>query len=399
MTFVALAVLAVLLPLVAFDLAFRPTIRRLAIRNIVRRPGEAALVVVGALLATALITASFIIGDSFGSSIRGLATDRWGPTDEVVLLPAPDDVDPAVTTLRALPPDLVDGVLGASLVEVAAGSTGPDPVVEPEVRLLELDPGEAVAFAGGAPVTGNGPLGPDEIVINQRLADDLGVGIDDELVVYLGGEPTPFRIGSVRPATGLNGLGDLIVASGSITDRLEDPGAVVTSAVLVSNVGDTFSGAELTSRAVPAIEEALDSDSAQVIAVKQDLLDDAELEAAEMTELFGTIGGFSVAAGILLVVNLFVMLAGERKGEMGTLRAVGLRRGSLVRAFSLEGAVYGVVAAVAGVAVGVGVAAIVMRMAGDLFDGDLTIRLDVVPTSLLSGVAGSSRRPTRVPNR
>ena len=104
-----------------------------------------------------------------------------------------------------------------------------------------------------------------------------------------------------------------------------------------------------------------------------------------MTELFGTIGGFSVAAGILLVVNLFVMLAGERKSELGTLRAVGLRRGHLVRAFTLEGAVYGILAAIGGVAVGIGLASVVMTMAGDLLSSEITIRLDVVTTSLVSG--------------
>ena len=35
--------------------------------------------VAGAMLATALITASFIIGDSFGASIRGIADRPVGP--------------------------------------------------------------------------------------------------------------------------------------------------------------------------------------------------------------------------------------------------------------------------------------------------------------------------------
>lgn len=104
-----------------------------------------------------------------------------------------------------------------------------------------------------------------------------------------------------------------------------------------------------------------------------------------MTELFGTIGGFSVAAGVLLVINLFMMLAGERKSEMGTMRATGLRRGHLTRSLALEGALYGLAAAAVGTVVGIGVAALVMAFAGTLFDGDLTIVLEVVGTSLLSG--------------
>ena len=387
LTIAAIIVLGVLLPLVAFDLIARPTIRRLAIRNVVRRPGEAALVVGGTLLATALITASFIIGDSFGSSIRGLAIDRWGPTDELVLVPSPDQLPDAVARVETLPPDLVDGVLGASWLDAAVASAGTDRKVSPDVTVMEVDPALAVAYTDDPLVAGGDPSGllpADQIVLNERLADDLGADVGDQVEVFISGSPTSFEVAAVRPATGLNGFGEAIVTTGSITDHLDDPASVVTTAVLVSNTGDVFSGADLSDDVVAELEAEL-GDASEVIPVKQELLEVAESDRAEMQELFGTIGGFSVAAGILLVINLFVMLAGERTSEMGTLRATGLRRGHLVRALSMEGAIYGVLAASLGVVVGIGVAAVVMRMAGGLFEGDFTIRLDVVATSLVSG--------------
>ncbi|MEL7155528.1 MAG: FtsX-like permease family protein [Actinomycetota bacterium] len=389
MTPIAAIVLLALAPFLAFDAVRRPTIRRLAVRNIVRRPGEAALVVAGSLLATALITASFIIGDSFGASIRGVAIDRWGPTDELVLTAGLADVDGAVSAIEAATPSdpepLFDGVLGAALLTVAAGVEGPDGAIDPEVRLLEVDPAAAVAFAGQHPVLGGlDRLGPEQIVVNDRLADELGVGAGDPFAVYLGGESVTFTVAAIAPASSINGFSPLLVTPGAITGLTSEPDTIAQGGVLVSNAGDTFSGAERTDEAVAALTAALGSE-VEIIPVKQDLLDNAEFEAADMTELFGTIGGFSVAAGILLVVNLFVMLAGERKSELGTLRAVGLRRGHLVRAFSLEGAVYGLLAAVAGVVVGIGLAALVMALAADLLAADLTIRLDLVATSLLSG--------------
>ena len=39
--------------------------------------------------------------------------------------------------------------------------------------------------------------------------------------------------------------------------------------------------------------------------------------------LFTTFGTFSIAAGILLIFLIFVMLAAERRGELGIARAVG----------------------------------------------------------------------------
>ena len=45
---------------------------------------------------------------------------------------------------------------------------------------------------------------------------------------------------------------------------------------------------------------------------------------------FTTIGTFSIAAGVLLIFLIFVMLAGERRGELGIARG----RGNEARATS-----------------------------------------------------------------
>ena len=64
--------------------------------------------------------------------------------------------------------------------------------------------------------------------------------------------------------------------------------------------------------------------------------------------LFTTFGIFSIAAGILLIFLIFVMLAAERRGELGIARAVGTRRGHLVQMFLFEGVAYDLVAAAVG---------------------------------------------------
>src|SRR5437868_15337198 len=62
----------------------RPILRRLAFRNAARRPRETALVILGSLLGTAIMTGSFVVGDTFTSSIRRGAYEQLGPIDEVV---------------------------------------------------------------------------------------------------------------------------------------------------------------------------------------------------------------------------------------------------------------------------------------------------------------------------
>ena len=100
---------------------------------------------------------------------------------------------------------------------------------------------------------------------------------------------------------------------------------------------------------------------------KRELLDQADAIGGEFGAIFLFIGSFAIIAGVMLLVNVFVMLAEERKGELGMLRAVGLRRGRLVRGFVLEGTVYALVAAAVGVLAGLGVGRAVIEVTARIF--------------------------------
>src|SRR5205085_9726847 len=68
-----------------------------------------------------------------------------------------------------------------------------------------------------------------------------------------------------------------------------------------------------------------------------------------------------------LLVNIVFMLADERKAELGMLRAIGLRRASLVGAFAAEGWCYAVVSAIAGTFAGLALGRALMAAAARLF--------------------------------
>ncbi len=403
MTFLALIVLAVLVPLALFDLLFAPTVRRLGLRNVVRRRGEAALVIGGSMLATALIVASMVVGDSFGSSIRNLAQDGWGPIDELVIVEDSDLFDATYATVRdEVSP--IDGVQQVRRADVAIGGLGQGAAAEPNINLFAADLSDLSSFGGDASATGFGSLSEDlaadEIVLNSRLAESLNVREGSLLDVYAEGTSHRFTVAAVVEPAGMAGLMEAVVGSGVLDVVLPSTGdSTIQSFVIVSNAGDVYGGAERTDSVVESMEVALGlegprqsdvgDEPIQIEAVKQGLLEDAEFEAADTKSLFGTIGGFSVAAGILLVINLFVMLAAERKTELGVLRAVGMKRGHILRSFALEGFVYGVLAASVGAVLGIGVGALVMRWSANTLDnGDgFALSLSVVPGSVLAGAA------------
>ena len=124
--------------------------------------------------------------------------------------------------------------------------------------------------------------------------------------------------------------------------------------VLVSNRGDEWSGVGLTDEVVQTLTPVLGPLGLEVDPSKEDALETADVQGSTFMAFFTTFGSFSIAAGILLIFLVFVMLATERRGELGIQRAIGTRRGHLVQTFTFEGAAYDLAAALAGALFGAG---------------------------------------------
>ncbi|HXP15348.1 MAG TPA: FtsX-like permease family protein, partial [Actinomycetes bacterium] len=371
--------LGIALAAAAFIAVRRPFLRRLALRQIARRRGEAALVVVGSVLGTAIIIGSLIVGDTLNFSVRQTAYTNLGPIDEIVSSPTVAQGDQAARQIAQLRGDTdVDGILTlrGDQAAVVRGS-GADRTAEPRASVFEVDFAQAAAFRGGVQ-GGSGLAGPapgaGEAVINDDLATQLGARAGDSLTVYLYGRPTPVRVARVVPTVGLAGAGtgqtaarNAFFAPGTLVQAAREarggpapadgaggaaaPGAPAPPAeprtfTFVSNIGGVEGGERRSDAVATKLKAALGPLTAQGTSVetpKQSVLNAAEQAGNGLGSLFLFIGSFSIIAGVLLLVNIFVMLAEERKSELGMLRAVGMKRGRLVRSFVIEGTVYALV--------------------------------------------------------
>ena len=102
------------------------------------------------------------------------------------------------------------------------------------------------------------------------------------------------------------------------------------------------------------------------------------------TTFFLVFGLFSIGAGVLLIFMIFVMLATERKSEMGMARAVGTKRLDIVQTFLSEGMGYNILAAAVGCMLGVGVAFIIGQVMASIFSNfNINISPHVTPRSLI----------------
>ena len=405
---VGLVLLLLLVP-VAVDLVRRPTFRRLAFRNIDRRRGEAALVIVGSLLGTAIITASFVVGDTVEGSVRDAARTHQGPIDLTVRLLEPSQLDALQDALGEQPIDGTDGTLVVTSVAAVAASVGPDRVAVPNAGLIEIDFDEGRSLGPDPAITGLADAGPtptgDEAVISELLATKLGVGAGDSIEVFAYGGSTVLTVRQIVPEVGIAGYAPVgsargqgqprgvFVAPGTIEELAAgatgDGTVAPTAEIVVSGVGGVFDGADGSAAVAAELEARTEGiDGRRVLELKADLLRDAKAEGDQFGQLFATVGYFSVIAGILLLVNLFVMLSEERKAELGMLRALGFKRNHLVRTFAIEGSVYSVVASILGAIVGVGVSWVIILVAAGIFSqngSELSFPLVVEPASLVAG--------------
>ncbi len=362
---------AVGLGLCVHDLILRPSFRRLAIRNIRRRRSEAMLVVGGAMLGTAIIAAAFVVGDSFSGSIRDVARTSLGPIDEVVRIRPQSDFDARLsdltdTILHASIPH-VDGVLAAkqSGAVLANEARGDQRVTDPNGCVLEVDSAEARHFGPDPSITGFADVGADPTdgttTVNAELASQFHLHVGSYLDAYVLGVRHRMRVTSIIPKVGVAGYCGAIVAPGTVAAlaaRAEQSAATESQRpsglVFVSNDGGVFDSTKYSDDVALALRTKLGvSSSIDIETTKADTLKNADDTGSTLQSLFSAIGGFSVVAGILLLINLFVMLAEERKVELGVLRAIGMKRTGVWRAFSLEGALYSVASAVLGSLLGI----------------------------------------------
>jgi putative ABC transport system permease protein len=378
---------------------------KLALRNVPRRRGRSALIVTGLMLGTAIIAAALATGDTMSHTIRSSVVTSLGHTDELVSVKGTDvesvaigestqvayfteAIASSVSDLARQSPH-VDGVAPA-IVEAVAVQDLATRQSEPRVTLFASDPD---ALADFAPIRADGEtvtlaqLGGGEVYLNAEAADELGASAGDRVRVLVAGAERTFRVRAVVDFDGAGTSSAALLAPLATAQRLLGvPGLV--EHLLISNRGDELSGARWSDEVTRWLRPAMTGYGLEIDTEKQDGLEIADAEGNSFMSLFTTFGSFSIAAGVLLIFLIFVMLAAERRGELGIARAIGTRRGHLVQLFLFEGVAYDLIAALVGVVLGIAVAyGMVLLMASALGALGVDILYAVTPRSLVIGYA------------
>ena len=383
-------------------LAFRnPILLKLGLRNVPRRRGRSALIVAGLMLGTAIVAAALATGDTMSSTIRSSVLHSLGPTDELVSVRGTDvesiavgeapraayfgESEYAAVRDAATSSHLVDGVAPA-IIETVAVQDRTSRQNEPRATLFASDPAALADFAtirAGGETVSLADLGADEAYLNADAADELGARAGDRLLVLAGDGAAPLVVKAVVEFDGAGTDEAAVLTPLATAQRLLGKHGLIEH-VLVSNRGDAASGVTLSDEVVDLLTPTLAPLGLEADPEKEEGLALADEQGNGFMMLFTTFGGFSIAAGVLLIFLIFVMLAAERRGELGIARAIGTRRSHLVQTYLFEGVAYDLAAAAVGTLLGIAVAyGMVLAMARALGSFGLEIGFDVRPRSIV----------------
>ena len=403
--FVGLTVLILIGALVSA--VHQPVLLRLSVRNIPRRIGRSVLIVTGLMLATTIISAAFGTGDTIARTIRTEVITSLGNVDEVISAQEEGDIEVTGETSQLAYFDQdsfediraavagdpnVDGVMpliweGTGVQNVTTRQT------EPRVTVFAPDPAQMEGFGVIHDVAGGtvsmADLNLVEVYLNEKAAAELSAEPGHELSVYGPAGPTSF---TVRAIVRYDGGGTTSSEPGLMMPLSEAQKLIQKEGqiehIVISNRGGPESGAALTDEVIEQVQPTVTSLGLSIEPTKQEDLQEADDAGDAFSTFFIVFGSFSIAAGIMLIFLIFVMLAGERKPEMGISRAVGAERRHLIEMFAFEGLTYDVFAAAIGALLGVAVAWIMVAIIGAVIaDLGVEMRRATTLSSLVTAYA------------
>src|SRR5438094_6655505 len=347
---------------------------RIGAGNFFRRKTQVAIVVAGLLIVTASVSSSFVIQSTLGLTVRAAGFRVLVAVDEVVLAASPDGgrlpfsaqvYDNLSAHLADMP--TVDKIAPRyQLTAAVIDST--TQLFEPTATVIgfdwERDLG-AFVQANGSSWDGSG-LGAAEAIINEKLATAVEAKAGQSLLVNLGTPQGVARVSlTVKEIVRDEGRGawndaeNLFVPLATIQSAVGETGRINT--ITVANVGGPKEGYLHSDDVVREMTPFLPQTPTFTISkAKADSIDGASRNIDQLSQVFVLLGFFTVIAGILLILNIFVMLAEERKGEMGVARALGMRRKNLVQSFVSEGLLYALLSSVVGTFTGLLVAGVIL---------------------------------------
>ncbi len=366
---------------------------KIGARNLPRRRSQMLLIIFALMLSTSLLTSVLASGNVLTATVQTVAVSNLGNIDETVTgrhgdIGRFDDwIYYRLKNHTQNNPDIA--ALAGALVEsniLLADVTSRQ--VRANVSSMALIPGSEQGFGGlldeskGHIQHTIAELGVNDVFLNQTLATLIDAHAGDTLYLYSQrwpGQRYEMHVSAIVQDGGLVGQVPFLISNITTFRQIEHTRDDLNT-IYVENTH----GVSDSQQVQEAVERWVPRNIVQVIQVKEQGIQVAEAADDIFSRIFSLFTLFALAIGLLLIFLIFVLLAAERRAEMGMARAIGVQRRHLVLMYVFEGTLYDLLASFIGLLVGVGIGAALISFLGPILARlNFPLILTLQPDSLL----------------
>ena len=384
----------------------------LALRGLAQRKLRSALTAIAVLLGVAMISGTYVLTDQIRNGFEDLEASVYRNID--VEIAPKESFTSQFSVARPLDEGLVERVEKVPGVAKAEGALFAPAalVIDGDLKVATGGGGTFVTTASGEPfrseavVDGHLPEGVGEVALVRATADKYDLEPGDRIgVATTNGTQSVVVVGTFEIGTTDVGGTDVVTATLADMQRWFDrPNQVSTINVAAD---DGITPEQLVRRLRPLVPRNAEVRTGQAAGAET---------AAEVNDQIGgfltpallAFAGAALLVGAFIIFNTFTITVAERTREFALLRTLGATRRQILGAVTLEALVIGVVASLAGLAVGLlfakGVAALFETAGFGIPTSGLELAPRTIAAALIVGVGvtllaavSPARRATRVP--
>jgi len=384
-------IILVIIALIMIDAFRNRMLFVMSLRNLFRRKSTAVLVVTGLMVGTAIISSSFIVGDTLENLIVKDITDSYGSVDyalSAVNGTRPNYLnDSVMENITLFVSNQTDVELTGKALTFTAGVLNMNNnLISSSITVMGIYNNTIKDFDGM--ISDNGEKvtsAPDNgyVYINKKLAKDIDAKKNTNITIFYGNNNSVSE--TVKYVISTENFGGYLSDQNVVYMNINESRVISNlsgkeNLILVkfnkgTNNIDVFRE-NITSMEENSTYKFHNSDKLKDISNGEDRM-------SMFTTLFFVFGSFAVISGVVLIINIFTMLAEERKNEMGMLRAIGLKRKEMVKTFLYEGVIYAAISSAVGVLFGLVISiGIIYFLQYALFGGNLISSFYFKPFSL-----------------
>ena len=391
---------------------------RVALRGMLGRKMRVVLTAIAIVIGVAMVSGTYILTDTIKAAFGTVFTQAYKNADAVITgkNAIGTDNNGQANGTPSLPASLLASVQRLpGVAQVGGGISDSAQLVGHNGKVISAGGAPGLAFSYSPAnqrfnplslASGSWPTAPDEVAIDAATASKDGFSPGHSIGVIARGPEQRFRIVGTVKFAGVSSLGGATMAIFTLptAQQIFHKQGEFDSIDVAAKPGTTPQ--QLVREIRPVLPAAAQVRTGQGQA--QQATKDTSGFLSTFQSFLLAFGGIALFVGSFVIANTLSITIAQRTRELATLRTLGATRRQVLRSVMIEAFVIGVLASVAGLFVGLGLAkalnALLVSLGIDLPQTSTVFATRTVIVALLVGILvtmGAAIRPairsTRVP--